>query len=74
MARSGFILQRSLQMHLYDGFQGQDKRLSDRLRGWVGGSTSEMLVAWTQEVAAGRKRRGQIGDMFKEAGVEDKWT
>lgn len=54
-------------MHPYDGFQGQDGRLGDGVRGWAG-ARSEMLVAWTQVVAAGRKRRAQMGEIFKETG------
>lgn len=68
--KQGFILQRSPGMHPYDGFQGQDGRLGGRLRGWW--SMSETLAAWTKAVASGRKRRAQIGEIFKETG--DGWT
>lgn len=33
-----------------------------------------MLVAWTKEAAAGRKKRGQTEEIFKETGAEDEWT
>lgn len=31
-------------------------------------------MAWTKEAAARRKKRGQIGEIFKETGAEDEWT
>lgn len=40
------------------------------MRGWW--SMSETLAAWTKAVASGRKRRAQIGEIFKETG--DGWT
>lgn len=59
-------------MHPYDAFQEHDGRLGDGLRGWAG-ARSEMPVAWTQVVAAGRKRRAQMVEIFKETGAEGGW-